>query len=66
MLKVNRSDVGVPAEAVSFALTGADAGSVSSDLFDARQFDARQFDARQFETLLGDLFEARDDPTSPA
>lgn len=61
MLKVNRSDVGVPAEAVSFALTGADAGSVSSDLFDARQFDARQF-----ETLLGDLFEARDDPTSPA
>mgnify|MGYP000936791750 FL=1 len=61
MLKANRSDVGVPAEAVSFALTGADADSVSSDLFDARQFDARQF-----ETLLGDLFEARDDPTSPA
>ncbi len=56
MFKANRSDVGVPAEAVSFALTGADAGSVSSDLFDARQF----------ETLLGDLFEARGDPTSPA
>ena len=41
MLKANRSDVGVPANGVSFALVGADAGSGPSDLFDARLFETR-------------------------
>jgi len=41
MLKVNRSDVGVPAKGVSFALIGADAGSGPSDLLDARLFETR-------------------------
>ena len=41
MFKSNRSDVGVPAKEVSFALIGADAGSGPPDLFDARLFETR-------------------------
>ena len=41
MFKANRSDVGVPANGVSFALVDADAGSGPSDLFDARLFETR-------------------------
>lgn len=41
MFKANRSDVGVSANGVSFALIGADAGSGPSDLLDARLFETR-------------------------
>lgn len=41
MFKANRSDVGVSANGVSFALIGADAGSGPPDLFDARLFETR-------------------------
>lgn len=41
MFKANRSDVGVSANGVSFALIGADVGSGPSDLLDARLFETR-------------------------